>query len=167
MGKEKTKLSKLQQTAEELLVRGVTNKAILNEALPLLIELQSATTAAQRHAKACGEVVKALSEACTAYVTDHPSVLEAGDFIPNQNGVLTGDVVIDDRDYHISCGFDGYVPLTRGQLTQAFLATLPEGWTRTKTELSTSAINAANPTDEELAAAGLRQKPKNVWTMRE
>ncbi|MGN0877368.1 MAG: hypothetical protein ACI4TC_08870 [Kiritimatiellia bacterium] len=31
----------------------------------------------------------------------------------------------------------------------------------------TSAINAVNPTDEELAAAGLRQRPKNVWTMRE
>lgn len=159
-------LSELQHAAAAILRKGVTNKATLLEALPLLIELENAATATFRHASACLKVVRSLSEDCTAYVTDHPSVLEEGTFVENQNGVLTGDVFIEDTDYHLACGYDGYMRTEKAAMDQKFLSRLPKGWTKARLEISTTGINASRPTEEALAAAGLQPRPKNVWSVK-
>ena len=49
-------------------------------------------------------------------------------------------------------------------MTQAFLATLPEGWTKSKLELDKSAVNKAKPTEDDLAEVGLVRKVKQTWT---
>ena len=49
-------------------------------------------------------------------------------------------------------------------MTQAFLATLPKGWTKSKLELDKSAVNKSTPTEDDLAEVGLVRKVKQTWT---
>ena len=167
MKRNKTEIRSLRNAAEEALAKGVTTKAALLEALPVLVEIQDAITAARRNLGACTDAARELSEACAAYVEAHPSVLEAGRLVANQNGVSCGEIVIGDRVYRLACGFDGYMRNTGDACTQAFLETLPKAWTKPRLVLDTTGINDARPTDADLARAGLRQKPKNVWSLRE
>ena len=80
-------------------------------------------------------------------------------------GVEAGNLEIDGKTYHFAHGFDGYERAERGQtMTQAFLATLPKGWTKSKLELDKSAVNKATPTEDDLAEVGLVRKVKQTWT---
>ena len=167
MKETKNKIKDLREQVEKMLKEGVATKERLLLALPLLIEFQEALAAARRSQRVCSEAAKALSEACTRYVQNHPSVLEAGHLVPDQNGVLTGDIIIDDADYHLACGYDGYMRTDGGMCTQDFLATLPAAWIKPNLRLSSTAINAANPGEEALAEAGLTGRPNNVWSLRE
>ena len=77
----------------------------------------------------------------------------------------SGDIEVDGKTYHFAYGFDGYDRAEQGQkLTQEFLKTLPEGWTKSKLELDKSAVNRAKPTEDDLAEAGLVRKVKQTWT---
>lgn len=157
----------LRTEAQQVLDDKVDTKAKLYDALPKLISLQDAITAANTAAKKIAALKKELSEACVKYAVEHPSVFEGGRLIENQSGVLVGDIVIDDVTYHLACGFEGYERSNGSNLSQPFLATLPDGWTKTKLELSTTGINAAKPSEEKLAELGLVEKPNNKWSRKD
>ena len=161
----KKDMKTLRNEAEALLAGKIDTKAKLCAALPTLVELQRVLELSCKTQKATGVVAKRLAEACTAYAVDHQSVFEKGRLIANQNGVETGDIEIHGSMYHLACGYDGYVRADGEKLTQEFLMGLPEGWRKERFELDKSGVNEAEPSEGELLANGLVEKPKNTWSL--
>ena len=122
---------------------------------------------ARKNLKASEKTMAHLSELCSRYALGHEGVFATKRLVPNQQGVKTGDVVLDEATYHFASGYDGYVRGRREKMTQEFLASLPEKWCRQKLELNVSGINENAPSDAELAEHGLVQKPNNVWSLAE
>ena len=155
----------LRENAEAALETGVANREQLRSAVPALVALQGAVRSMQLRIKESQEVMQALSEACSAYAHEHPEYVFSQSFSVSPIGVESGDLEIDGKTYHFAHGFDGYERAERGQtMTQAFLATLPKGWTKSKLELDKSAVNKAKPTEDDLAEVGLVRKVKQTWT---
>ena len=155
----------LRKIAEAALETGVANREQLRSAVPALVALQNAVRSMQLRIKETQEVMQALSKACSAYAHEHPEYVFIQSFSVSPIGVESGNLEIDGKTYHFAHGFDGYERAERGQtMTQAFLATLPKGWTKSKLELDKSAVNKAKPTEDDLAEAGLVRKVKQTWT---
>jgi len=159
------KIKELREDAEAALATGVANREQLRAAVPALVALQDAERSMQLRLKETKAVIQALSDACSKYAREHPEYVFDQTFSVSPIGVESGDLVVEGRTFHFSLGFDGYEHADPAQKkTQAFLASLPKGWTRTKIELNTTGINKANPTNEELAKYSLARKVKQVWT---
>ena len=155
----------LRSDAEKALDEGVANREQLRSAVPKLVALQKAEKSLRLRLNETQEVIKALSKACSAYAHEHPEYVFNQSFSVSPIGVESGDIEIDGKTYHFAHGYDGYDRAERGQkMTQAFLATLPEGWTKSKLELDTSAVKRSNPSDDDLSDAGLVRKIKQTWT---
>ena len=163
----KTDMKTLRAEAEALLAEKIDSKAKLCAAIPTLVRLQEALVIANRIRTASKRVADLLAEACTKYAEGHETIFEKGRLIPDQNGVRSGDIDIGETTFHLACGYDGYMRTNGEKITQEFLATLPEGWVKTKNELDTTGVNAANPSDETLEAYGLAEKPNNVWSKKD
>ena len=161
----KETIKELREKADGMITAGIANKDALFAALPVLTALQAKAESAKRNLAASVKTLTMLSELCSRYALAHESVFEKKRLVANQQGVRTGDVVLDDATYHFASGYDGYVRNTPDKLTQDFLATLPENWRKEKLELSTSGINEDAPSDEELAKRGLAPKVRNVWSL--
>jgi len=155
-------LKQLRETAEEKILLGVSNKAALFEAVPLLVELQEAVESASKTAKRCKEVAAKLSEACSRYALDHQSVFDEGLGLISR-GVRNGELTIDETTYHFTSGYDKPKRLDGDALSQDFLGGLPEGWAKTKLELDTTGINRLKVDDKALGEAGLYRPEKNEW----
>ena len=162
---EKTKgIKTLRKEAEALLAAGVANRDQLMGAVPALVALQKAERAQSQHVKETQAVIRALSDACSAYAREHPEYVFDQTFSVSPIGVESGDVEIDGRTYHFSHGFDGYVRNEPGKtLTQDFLKGLPKGWAKSSLSLDTTAVNKAKPDDEKLEEFGLMRKTKDAW----
>ena len=155
----------LREIAEAALETGVANREQLRSAVHALVALQSAERSLQLRAKETRAVIQALSDACSAYARTHPEYVFDQTFSVSPIGVESGDIEIDGKTYHFAHGFDGYDRAEQGQkMTQAFLDSLPKGWTKSKLELDKSAVNRAKPTEAELSEAGLVRKVKQTWT---
>ena len=161
----KVTIKELREKADEMIAAGIANKDALFAALPVLTALQAKAEFAKRSLAASMKTLTQLSELCSRYALAHESVFEKKRLVANQQGVRTGDVVLDEATYHFASGYDGYVRNTPDKLTQDFLATLPEKWRKQKIELSTSGINEDAPSDEELAERGLAPKVRNAWSL--
>ena len=158
-------IKELREQADEMIAAGIANKDALFAALPVITALQAKTEFAKKSLAASVKTLTMLSELCSRYALAHESIFEKKRLVANQQGVRTGDVVIDEATYHFASGYDGYVRNTPDKLTQDFLATLPENWRKLKIELSTSGINEDAPSDKELAKRGLAPKVRNVWSL--
>ena len=161
----KETIRELRERADEMISAGIANRDALVAALPVLTGLQAKAESARKNLAASVKTLTQLSELCSRYALAHESVFEKRRLVANQQGVKTGDVVLDEATYHFASGYDGYVRNTPEKLTQDFLATLPEKWRKQKIELSTSGINEDGPTDAELAKRGLAAKVRNVWSL--
>ena len=155
----------LREIAEAALETGVTNREQLRSAVPALVALQNAERSMRLRLKETQAVIQSLSEACSKYAHEHPEYVFDQTFSVSPIGVESGDLEVDGKTYHFAHGFDGYDRAEQGQkMTQAFLATLPKGWTKSKLELDKSAVNKATPTEDDLAEAGLVRKVKQTWS---
>ena len=161
----KETIKELRVRADELISAGIANKDALFAALPVLTALQAKADIAKKTLAVTVKSLTMLSELCSRYAIAHESVFEKKRLVANQQGVRTGDIVLDEATYHFASGYDGYARNTPDKLTQDFLATLPEKWRKEKLELSTSGINEDAPSDEELAKRGLAPKVRNVWSL--
>jgi len=155
-------LKQLRETAEDKILLGISNKAALLEAVPLLVEFQDAIESASKTAKRCKEIASQLSAACSEYALDHQSVFDDG-LVLIGKGVKNGDLTIDETTYHFTSGYDKPKRIDGDAMTQDFLEGLPEGWTKTKFELDTTGINRLKVEDDVLAEAGLYRPEKNEW----
>ena len=158
-------IKELREQADEMISAGIANRDALFAALPVLTALQAKAESAKRNLAATVKSLTMLSELCSRYALAHESVFEKRRLVANQQGVRTGDVIVDEATYHFASGYDGYMRNTPDKLTQGFLATLPEKWRKQKIELSTSGINEDAPSERELARRGLAPGVRNVWTL--
>jgi hypothetical protein len=79
--------------------------------------------------------------------------------------VEAGDIEIDGHTYHFSRGFKGYVRMEPGkQITQNFLASLPQEWTKTLLDLDQTAMKGLKLTVDELGEHGLVRKVRQGWS---
>ena len=162
MGNETIK--SLRTKADELSAAGITNRETLLEALPVLVRLKELADFARKNLAASVVSATRLSELCTKYAKEHPGVFDAKRLVPNQQGVLTGDISLEGGRYHLACGYDGYERTDEGKLTKEFLDGLPEAWRKKSYKIDVTGINNAAPTPDDLAQHGLRAKAKNVWS---
>ena len=154
----------LREEAEALVKAGVANRDQLRGAVPALVALQNAEKAQSQRLKETRAVIQALSDACSAYAHRHSEYVFDQTFSVSPIGVESGDIEIDGRTYHFTHGFDGYVRTEPSEtLTQEFLKGLPEGWTKSRLSLDTTALNKAKPSDDDLAEFGLMRKVKESW----
>ena len=154
----------LREEAEALVGAGVANREQLRAAVPALVALQKAERAQSQHVKETQAVIRALSDACSAYARKHPEYVFDQTFSVSPIGVESGDIEVDGRTYHFTHGFDGYVRTEQGEtLTQEFLKGLPEGWAKPRLQLDTTALNKAKLKDADLAEFGLMRKVKDAW----
>ena len=154
----------LREKAEELVRGGIGNRAQLLAAVPALVRLQSAVKMAKARLAETKKVEEELCRVCSEYAHAHPDHVFGESFSVSPIGVESGDVTIDERCYHFSYGFDGYVRSDAAQtLSQDFLAGLPAGWTKSRLELDKTAVNRLKPSEEELASVGLERKVKSGW----
>jgi len=155
-------LKQLRETAEDKLLLGISNKAALVEAVPLLVELQEAIESANKTAKRCKEVAAQLSEACSGYALGHQSVFDEGLSLVGK-GVKSGDLTIDETTYHFTSGYGSPKRIDGDVLNQEFLNGLPEGWTKCELKLDTTGINRLKVDSAALEEAGLYRPEKNEW----
>jgi len=155
-------LKQLRETAEEKTLLGISNKAALLDAVPLLVELQEAVDSALKTAKRCKEVAAELSAECSKYALEHQSIFDDGLALISK-GVKNGDLTIDETTYHFTSGYGSPKRLDGDVLSQDFLSGLPEDWTKGKLELDTTGINRLKVDDKTLAEAGLYRPEKNEW----
>ena len=154
----------LREDAETALAAGVANREQLRSAVPALVALQNAERSMRLRLKETQAVIQSLSEACSKYAHEHPEYVFDQTFSVSPIGVESGDLEIDGRTYHFTHGFDGYVRTEPSEtLTQEFLKGLPEGWTKSRLSLDTTALNKAKPSDDDLAEFGLMRKVKESW----
>lgn len=164
METEPKKIKTLREKAEELLKAGIANRDQLEAALPALVALQKAGRSQKRHVVETDAVIRALSDACSAYARKHPDYVFDQTFLVSPIGVESGDIEIDGTTYHFSHGFDGFVRAEPGKLlTQDFLKELPEGWAKSKLELDLTEMKRLNVTVEEAGEHGLVRKFKDTW----
>ena len=161
----KETIKELRERADEMISVGIANRDALFAALPVVTELQAKAESAKRNLAASVKTLTQLSELCSRYALAHESVFAKRRLVANQQGVRTGDVVLDEATYHFASGYDGYMRNTPDKLTQDFLAALPEKWRKSSLKLDTSGINEDAPSDEELAEHGLAPKVRNVWSL--
>ena len=154
-----------REAAEALLDAGVSNRQQLQAAVPAAVELQDAAKRMWSALSAAKDIAHRLMEACSEYAHEHPAHVFDETFSVSPVGVESGDVLIDGCVYHYSRGFDGYVRTEPGALmTQEFIQSLPDGWSKEKYELDVTGIKAAADADA-LEAAGLKRKVKSSWSL--
>jgi len=160
----KDTLKELRAKAEDAIKNGIRNKDQLLAAVPDMVELQKAVAGARKRLSETTEVLNECMRLCSEYAHAHPEHVFSESFSVSPIGVESGDVVIDGRNYHYAYGYDGYQRIDKTQrLTQDFLASLPDGWAKSKLELDATAIKNDKPTSDDLEAAGLERKPKLAW----
>ena len=155
-------------TAEAMVANKVTTRAELDEALPVLIELQNQIKWARMTTKECQEVFDTLSTQCAEYALDHEALF-GETVVKSAKGVTSGDyAAANGITYHFFSGYDKLKRTEAGeQLSQDFLAKLPLKWLRTKTELDTTVINRLKVSEEDLKEHGLYHPTKYGWAEKE
>ena len=155
-------MRELKKQAEALLEQGVGTKEAYKAALPLLFEVRDAAANASNFAKLLKCLADELSEKAAAYAIDHPTAFTEplSDYREGmQRGVFESD---DGVNYALTISKGDVKRVTGGNLTQAFLAGLPKGWTKPKLEANKDAIK--KETADELAKHDLYCEPKRTWS---
>ena len=158
-------MRELKNEAAKLVDSGITNRANLDTALPILVDLQATIEIASTNLKKTKEVLNKLIEQCSEYALAHESIFAAGRLVETAKGIKVGDYELGDKLYHFSAGFKGYKRLDDDAMTQSFLAELPKDWVKVSTALDTTAINREKPDAAELEKYDLMQKPNYLWSV--
>lgn len=156
-------MKQLRAAAETALESGVTNRAALLSAVPLLVEFQESIEGASKHLKRCKELAAGLSDACAAYAVTNTKVFDDGLNLISK-GVKNGDLTINDETYHFTSGYGPLKRLDGDVLSQDFLNDLPAGWTKLEMKLDTTGINRLKVDEAELEKNGLYRPEKFSWS---
>ncbi|MBO7399416.1 MAG: hypothetical protein J6V10_10020 [Clostridia bacterium] len=156
-------MRELKKQAEALLENGVNTKEAYKSALPLLFAVRDAAANASAFGKVLKSLADELSEKAAAYAIDHPTAFTTplSDY---KDGMQRGEFESDDDvTYALTISKGDVKRVTGGNLTQAFLAGLPKGWTKQKLDANKDAIKKESA--EELAKHDLYCELKRTWSM--
>ena len=151
---------------QSLLGSSAMNGEAYKAGLPLLFELREKVENLSSLVKSFKVYDKLLADKLSDYCEGHKSALD-DTIVQEKDGQWAGTITLDGKTYRFCKSKYGYLRNDGSNLTQSFLETLPSTWTRTKLELNATAINAQNPSDEELANEGLERGEKREWSILE
>ena len=158
------KPSELLKQATAILEDGVKTRDAYRAAVPLIFDLRE-------QAKSLGALVKSLRDAAddigegaAAYAIDHATALDAP-LAQWKDGIERGTVEIDGRTYALTISDGDVRRISGGNLTQGFLAGLPDDWTAKRLELRKSALRDA--TADELEGHDLLREKDRDWSLAE
>lgn len=160
------KPSTLKMRAETLLDGGINTKEKYLEALPLLFALRQAEVSVKGFLKAVKECADALSDEAASYAKEHVTALDE----PLQEiggGMSRGSVTVNGQTYMLTISKGELKRTTGDNMTQPFLKTLPQAWTRPKLELDATAIKSQNVTEDKLFKYGLFRPENRTWSMKD
>ena len=151
-----------KKAAEALLEQGIGTKEQYLKAVPMVFEMEKAVKGAKDWLSLLKEVGRRLGECAAAYTVDHATALDEP-LSEAKDGVRSGTVEIDGREYRLTLSLDAARRISGGSLTQGFLSRLPAEWTAEKLELKQSALRGVGA--EELAQHDLHRDVKRVWSI--
>ena len=143
------------------LEEGCRNAEQWRGAIPVLVEVQNRIEALQGSLKELRGLQKALNTSVSEYADAHPKAFDSIREVKDETDVSL--VTIDGVTYSYKRGWNGIGRKSGSNKTEAFLASLPKEWVRTRSELNVSAIGEANVSDAELAKHDLAWQPSRVW----
>ena len=156
------KPSEIKKQADALIEGGVQRMESYRAAVPLVFALKGAAATVKQFAKALDDSANELSRQAAAYAEDHPTALDTP-LAEARDGVLNGTVEIGGVTYRLTVSPDKIKRLDGGNMTQSFLAGLPEGWTSSRLALVEGAFKGLGA--EELARHDLRRETKREWAV--
>ena len=156
------KPSEIKKQADALIDSGVQRMESYRAAVPLVFALKGAAATVKQFAKALDDSANELSRQAAAYAEDHPTALDTP-LAEARDGVLNGTVEIGGVTYRLTVSPDKIKRLDGGNMTQSFLAGLPEGWTSSRLALVEGAFKGLGA--EELARHDLRRETKREWSV--
>ena len=156
------KPSEIKKQADALIDSGVQRMESYRAAVPLVFALRGAAATVKQFAKALDDSANELSRQAAAYAEEHPTALDTP-LAEARDGVLNGTVEIGGVTYRLTISPDKIKRLDGGNMTQSFLAGLPEGWTSSRLALVEGAFKGLGA--EELARHDLRRETKREWSV--
>ena len=156
------KPSEIKKQADALIDGGVQRMESYRAAVPLVFALRGAAATVKQFAKALDDSANELSRQAAAYAEEHPTALDTP-LAEARDGVLNGTVEIGGVTYRLTVSPDKIKRLDGGNMTQSFLAGLPEGWTSSRLALVEGAFKGLGA--EELARHDLRRETKREWSV--
>ena len=156
------KPSEIKKQADALIDSGVQRMESYRAAVPLVFALRGAAATVKQFAKALDDSANELSRQAAAYAEEHPTALDTP-LAEARDGVLNGTVEIGGVTYRLTVSPDKIKRLDGGNMTQSFLAGLPEGWTSSRLALVEGAFKGLGA--EELARHDLRRETKREWSV--
>ena len=155
------KPSELLNQANVLLEDGVKTKEAYLAAVPLIFALREQNKNYATLAKSLRDAAGELVDAAAAYAIDHVTALDAP-LAQWKDGIERGTVEIDGREYALTISDGDVRRISGGNLTQDFLAELPDAWTAQKLELKKSALKDVSA--DELEEHDLLREKNRDWT---
>ena len=152
----------VKKLVEALLEAGVVNKAQCLDAIPAIFDMENAIRNAKDWVAKLIQLHDELSERAADYAVDHPSIFSEP-LAEAKDGIVSGVVAVGDRQYRITISDGSPKRADGGNMTQAFLKTLPAEWTSEKLALSVSALKGT--TADDLDTYGLVRPKKRVWSI--
>ena len=156
------KPSEIKKQADALIEGGVQRMESYRAAVPLVFALKGAAATVKQFAKALEASADELSRQAAGYAEEHPTALDEP-LAEARDGVRSGMVEIDGVTYRLTISPDRIRRLDGGNMTQSFLAGLPEGWTKTRLALVDGAFKGLDA--EELARHELCRETKREWSV--
>ena len=156
------KPSEVKKQADALIEGGVQRMESYRAAVPLVFALRGAAATVKQFAKALEASADELSRQAAGYAEEHPTALDEP-LAEARDGVRSGMVEIDGVTYRLTISPDRIRRLDGGNMTQSFLAGLPEGWTKTRLALVDGAFKGLDA--EELARHELCRETKREWSV--
>ena len=156
------KPSEIKKQADALIDSGVQRMESYRAAVPLVFALRGASATVKQFAKALDDSANELSRQAAAYAEEHPTALDTP-LAEARDGVLNGTVESGGVTYRLTVSPDKIKRLDGGNMTQSFLAGLPEGWTSSRLALVEGAFKGLGA--EELARHDLRRETKREWSV--
>ena len=147
---------------DDLIETGVTTKEKYLVAVPALFEMDKAIQNAKDWVAKLVQARDKVSEMAAEYAIEHTKALDEA-ITEDKDGIESATVAIDGKVYRLTVSDGAPKRISGSNMTQAFLARLPDGWTSSKLSLSTSALKDCSA--EELAAHDLCRPKKRVWSV--
>ena len=151
----------LLELACSKIIDEINNREAFLAAVPIIVASQHVAAKLFEKSRKLSAAAAKLSLMAAEYAKTHQTALDNA-LHEERDGIISGLVMIDEVNYRLTISKDK-PKREDGNLTAKFLDSLPPAWTKSKLELSVTAMNDLGVTDENLADYGLFRPEKAVW----
>ena len=154
----------LAEEAKALIKNGVTNREAFMAAVPLVVECLDKAKSFNKFVRNLNDAAAKLGALAAEYAKSHPTALD-NELHTERDGIISGLVMINEVNYRLTLSKGDPKRESGDNLTAKFLGSLPPAWTKSKLELSVTALNDLEVTDTLLADYDLVRPEKVAWSV--